>query len=89
MATTTEPDPFAAVSEQVREALARLHQARQTGDELLIEAAVSGLEAAKTAMDAALDQFEENVLHGHFRRKRDLPPAGHVLLFKKRVNHHG
>jgi hypothetical protein len=72
--TTPDPDnPFAAVIEAVRAASVRFQEAQQTGDEVAIEIACADLTEAKRALDAALDEFEERVLGGHFRRERDLP----------------
>jgi hypothetical protein len=76
------------VAERMKTARVRWQQAKQTGDEVLIEAARAEVEAAMAAGDAALDEFEETVLGGHFRRKRDLsvPPAtdAQVLPFAVR-----
>jgi len=72
MATMTTPD-LDGVTEKMQAARVRWQHAKQTGDEVLIEAARTDLEAAMAAVDAALDEFEETVLGGHFRRKRDLP----------------
>jgi lipopolysaccharide biosynthesis regulator YciM len=72
-----------AAKDRVRAAQVARQFAQQCGDEGEIEIATVELELAMQEMDAALDQFEERVLLGRFRRKRDLPGA-HVLPFAAR-----
>ena len=72
---TTPDNPFAAATEAMQAARARWQQARQGGDDVEIEIARADLREAMAALDAQLDDFEETVLGGRFRRKRDLQPG--------------
>jgi hypothetical protein len=74
-----------ALTETMKAAGVRWQHAKQTGDEAAIKIAEGELRKAVAAVDRALDRFEDNVLGGRFRRKRDLLGSTVVPFNKGRL----